>query len=616
MTSVGKRKVKTVRRSHKTAKLDLDGQLAQLENAELVRRLLEGELAYLFKHTLTQETAYESLLLKKRREIHQQVAEQYERFYPDRLDEFSPLLAKHYGEAGDDSKTLIYELRAGDVAARRYANAEAYTAYSHALQLAMKIGNGVESPVQDLYLKRGRVLELSGKYDDALTNYAEMEGTARAQGDRAMELASWMARATLLATPTPVHDQKLARKVLEQALVLARELGDYRAEAKGLWNLMILSKFSWHPNEAGSFGLESLAIARKFNLREQMAYTLNDLVVHFFMDTGEYKEGLKSLEEAKQLWRELDNQPMLADSLSNSALTYSLIGDFDAAIQASQEARRIAERIGNLWGQSYSRFVEGDIHLERGDFGLAKRTMEECIALGKEAGFVVPSVWVRSNLAYLHGLVGRVETGVELARHAAKSAGSRIPVWRGWPLAILARLELMRGRIQEAKEALDEAKIGEQENHPQNLLPQMGTAIALASAELAIAQGDPVKAETVLDKLIARFKQTGGRGLLPEPLFLKAIAGLAANRIDDASETLSEARAAAEALGSRRMLWRILTAQAKLAEQRGEFEMSKLLLSQAREKLGFIVEHIPTELRASFLDQPEVREMNLSESLV
>jgi predicted ATPase len=56
------------RRSARRQKLDT--ALTQLENAQLVRRLAEEELAYLFKHALTHETAYESLLHKKRREIH------------------------------------------------------------------------------------------------------------------------------------------------------------------------------------------------------------------------------------------------------------------------------------------------------------------------------------------------------------------------------------------------------------------------------------------------------------------------------------------------------------------------------------------------------------------
>jgi predicted ATPase len=77
----------------------LKSQLDQLENVQLVRRLPEEELAYLFKHALTQESAYESILLKKRREIHRFVAEAYEQLYAERLDEIAALLTQHFAQA-------------------------------------------------------------------------------------------------------------------------------------------------------------------------------------------------------------------------------------------------------------------------------------------------------------------------------------------------------------------------------------------------------------------------------------------------------------------------------------------------------------------------------------
>src|SRR5712692_5136526 len=97
--------------------MKLETQITQLENAQLVRRTDDPEPAYLFKHTLTQETAYESMLLKKHREIHLRVARAYEELYADRLDEYAAVLAQHYAETGDDAKTLEYATRAGDAAA-------------------------------------------------------------------------------------------------------------------------------------------------------------------------------------------------------------------------------------------------------------------------------------------------------------------------------------------------------------------------------------------------------------------------------------------------------------------------------------------------------------------
>ncbi len=57
------------------------------------------ELEYIFKHALVQEATYESILLRRRKEIHRQVAATIEALYPDRLEEFYSRLAYHYTRA-------------------------------------------------------------------------------------------------------------------------------------------------------------------------------------------------------------------------------------------------------------------------------------------------------------------------------------------------------------------------------------------------------------------------------------------------------------------------------------------------------------------------------------
>src|SRR6266852_3988134 len=116
--------------------MQLTAQLTQLENAQLIRQLEENDLAYWFKHALTQDSAYQSLLKQTRRAVHLRVAQALEALYPDQLDEYAVSLAQHYAEAGDDAKTLEYSIRAGDVAARIYANTEALAHYTRALEIA------------------------------------------------------------------------------------------------------------------------------------------------------------------------------------------------------------------------------------------------------------------------------------------------------------------------------------------------------------------------------------------------------------------------------------------------------------------------------------------------
>src|SRR5450759_4033679 len=85
---------------------ELTSLLAELERAELVARADGPERAYLFRHALTQETAYNSLLRKRRRAVHRLVGQAYEQLYAGRLTEHAALLPHHYVEAGDEAKIL------------------------------------------------------------------------------------------------------------------------------------------------------------------------------------------------------------------------------------------------------------------------------------------------------------------------------------------------------------------------------------------------------------------------------------------------------------------------------------------------------------------------------
>jgi predicted ATPase len=123
----------------KTLPLTLGAQLDRLENAQLLRRADDSELAYSFKHTLTQKTAYQSLLQKRRREVHRIVAEAYESAYAESLAQFAPVLAKHYAESGDESKTLTYATLAGDEAAQVTVDSIAQKLTGDLKQLFLKL---------------------------------------------------------------------------------------------------------------------------------------------------------------------------------------------------------------------------------------------------------------------------------------------------------------------------------------------------------------------------------------------------------------------------------------------------------------------------------------------
>jgi tetratricopeptide (TPR) repeat protein len=318
-----KRKTSETKRKVTSRAASLPKQLTTLESADLVRLAQrKPALEYLFRHALIQDAAYQSLLKADRRTLHQLVGETLEQLYPKRLGELAPLLAQHFVAAGDDERALKYFTQAGDEAMRVYANAEAILHYTHALNLAKAASFAVEpsqgSTLQHLYMQCGRALELSGRYAEALQNYVEMETLAQARSDGALELAAVMARGTIYATATTKFDAPQAQALCERALQLARSLGDAAAEAKILWNVSNLHGFSGDPAQAILYGEQAVAVARAHGLREQMAFALHDIWRDYLV-TGQLARGHEAVREVSALWRELDNRPMLTDSLATAS---------------------------------------------------------------------------------------------------------------------------------------------------------------------------------------------------------------------------------------------------------------------------------------------------------
>ena len=112
----------------------LGDHLAELERRELVRR--RSELELIFKHAITQDVTYHSLLVARREELHRVTAEAIEALFPDRLDELSGTLAHHYTQAAVPEKALHYLTIAAGRAASTYSNAEAIAYYRAALDAA------------------------------------------------------------------------------------------------------------------------------------------------------------------------------------------------------------------------------------------------------------------------------------------------------------------------------------------------------------------------------------------------------------------------------------------------------------------------------------------------
>ena len=121
----------------------------------------EPELTYIFKHIITQEVAYNLMAFSQRRQLHQRVAEWYERAYRGELAPFFPILAHHWRMVAEDqqadpaivSKAIEYLHKAGEQAVHRSANIEAISHLSMALELLATLPEVPDRDRQELRLQ-------------------------------------------------------------------------------------------------------------------------------------------------------------------------------------------------------------------------------------------------------------------------------------------------------------------------------------------------------------------------------------------------------------------------------------------------------------------------------
>jgi len=577
---------------------------------ELVRRDLirvseagsEGD--FTFRHALTQEAAYGTLLAKHRRATHLRVAEVLEESARDRLEEVAPQLVRHFSEAGEDAQTLTYAAMAGDAAARLHANAEAEAHYRTGLDVARRIG-APPKLLRTMYERRGSALELIGSYDAAIANYEEMQAEAVKRNDDAMELAATSMIALLYSTATPKFDPPLGRRLSEENVVMARRIGDRAAEARALWNIVVANVYGGgDATRAVEAGEASLAIARELGELEQVAFTLND-VCRAYMAKGDFAIAAQRLAEARLLWEELDNRPMLGENLTVGSSMHMFHGDFAAALADARQAAEISASIGNAWGESHALLTVYRVEVELGQLGAAMDTIQRSMELGERGGFAYAGIATRADIARVIAYLGDGERALALADEALAIALEQVPPAAS--LAHVARADALiaLGRHSEAHAPLEEVDL--------MMLPEPDRTFLMVAARttrsrLALDDGDVDGAEAIARGLVEDLRTEGVVVLKADALVALARAHLAADRLEEAGDELAEATEHAERLGEHKVLWEALALSAELNAQMGAEQEA----AEPRARARAIVEEIAAglaeaDLRRRFLSRDDVR---------
>ncbi len=325
----------------------LNAGLAALQGAEfLYETRLFPEREYTFKHTLSHEVAYNSLLRWHRRDLHQRVADAIETLYADRRLEWADMLAGHYEKAENWANAAVNYADASDKAKNRYANTSAVEFCTKALNCLDKATSLEEETQRSLLTRmlesRGQIRSLLGDNRGAADDFRALRKLAEAAGDRSAEAAA-LHRSAQLSVTAGAYDDGIADAL--QALTIARQIND------------------------------KAAIAR-------ILITLGDIHIHGIR--GEDEAGVEFLEEAIPICRDLDDQTGLAEALCHVGTIRLLKGDYATSIALFRESTDLARAADDRPRLAFDLISQGIIQMDLADFSAASEYLTDGITLAQE----------------------------------------------------------------------------------------------------------------------------------------------------------------------------------------------------------------------------------------
>jgi class 3 adenylate cyclase/tetratricopeptide (TPR) repeat protein len=394
----------------------LHHSLAHLQAAEfLYETRVFPKREYTFKHALTHEVAYGSLLQERRRTLHTRIVEAIERLYPDRAADQVERLAHHAirGEVWD--KALHYCRQAGTKAAEYSAHREAVTSFEQALGALQYLpeSRGTCEQAIDIRLDLRTVLFALGEFERTRDILHQAEILAEALGDQH--------RLGRVATFTSQHfwlvgDHERAIASSQRALALAEALGD-----------------------------RGLHIMATFNLGRAY-HDLGDYrrAVGFLMSSVESLEG--------SLLRERFGQAYLPSVFSRAWLALCLAeeGAFVEGIVVGEEAVRMAETVDHPFSRIGAATGVGYLYLRKGDLHQAISLLEDALGLSQDVNTPGWFPIIASALSVAYALSGRVAEALTLLERAVKQGAMRLISHHAIRVVLFSEAYLLAGRMEDA----------------------------------------------------------------------------------------------------------------------------------------------------------------------
>jgi class 3 adenylate cyclase/tetratricopeptide (TPR) repeat protein len=488
---------------------ELLSDLSVLKDSEfLYERGIYPQSNYIFKHALTQEVAYNSLLHKRRKEIHEKIGNAIEQIYTERLEEFFEMLAYHFEQGEVWEKALEYTLEAAERARKLYARPEAVTHYWQALELLEHIPRTGE---------RGRT------HIDVVLSLVRLPGWRRdAAGqtevfrhvDEAMRVADDIGDAGCLARLESFkgyssQDQGL----LTRAIARAETSGDAFARA------YTASLYAHYLGETGQYEKtlphidQAIKILGTEGARYEQALTMAVGGRCYCTRAGKLEEALSYAARAREIGEAMGDARLRAWG-AMEAEPYMYKGLWEQVVRVAEEGLPAAWEIGELTVISFSSSWLGIAYLKLGRLEDAKRVLGRALK-ESQARTVAPftKIYLQIAVAHLHLALGEPGEALGAARKALQvDERSSFPLEQGAAYRILGQVHEAMGSREEAEAAFRRSLqvLEEIQSRPEQ------AQTLLAYGRFKTGRDDPAGGRTLIESALRLFEEMGATGWIDE----------------------------------------------------------------------------------------------------
>jgi class 3 adenylate cyclase/tetratricopeptide (TPR) repeat protein len=407
---------------------DLNRMLMDLQAAEFIyEQPGRAGAEYVFKHALTQEVAYSSLLIERRKKLHERAGDALESMFAGRLDDHLSELARHYHHSDNVKKAIEYLGRAGQQALQRSAHDDAISDLNAALDLVQKLTDSPEHLQLELHLQL-------------------------AVGPALIAMKGWPALEV--------------ERTYTRARELCEQLGDPPELFHVLFGLWTVHFLRDELRAAYEMGQQLLQLAQTAN-ESALLMLAHEALGDTSYQMGELLTAKQHLEMAISLYDPELNRPIAlrftgGDSKvrcrSYSAFTTWTLGYPEQALQHCYAAIALAQEMPHPYSLCFAEHFLGGVHLYRREAGAAQACLEPMLALSADHGFTGLSAMATSMLGQAIAKQGRSQEGiVQMEKTLAALRPIGIALARPGMLTRLAEAYIESGRLDEGLKLLEEA---------------------------------------------------------------------------------------------------------------------------------------------------------------